>query len=83
VEPHWNLQALFERETIVTDSHRTPDKPDVFICDTQGRLPLPGQGCIVQMATSLAEGYIPAAVDGIAVTAKPSLQPIVGMCLKR
>jgi hypothetical protein len=83
VEPQWNLQALFEKQIIVTDSHRTPDKPDLFICDTQGRLPLPGQGCLVQMSASLAQGYVPTGVDGIALTAKPSLQPIVGMCLKR
>jgi hypothetical protein len=83
VEPHWNLQAFFEKQTIVTDSHRTPDKPDLFICDTQGKLPLPGQACLVQMSASLAEGYVATGVDGIALTVKPSLQPAVAMCLKQ
>jgi hypothetical protein len=83
VEPHWNLQALFETQIIVTDSHRTPDKPDLFICDTQGKLPLPGQACLVQMSASLAEGYVATGVDGIALTAKPSLQPVIAMCLKK
>jgi len=83
VEPHWNLQALFEKQIVVTDSHRTPDKPDIFICDKQGRLPLPGQACLVQASASLKEGYAFSEVDGIALTATPALQPVVAMCLKR
>jgi hypothetical protein len=83
VEPHWNLQALFEKQIIVADSHHTSDKPDLFICDSQGRLPLPGQACLGQMYASLAQGYVAGGGDGILFTANPSLRPVIEMCAPR
>jgi hypothetical protein len=80
VEPHWNLQALFEKQIIVTDSHRTPDKPDMFVCDPQRRLPLPGEACLAQLSASLADGYVATGVDGIVLAVNPSMRPAIEAC---
>jgi hypothetical protein len=83
VEPHWNFQAIFEKQIMVADSHRSPEKPDIFVCDAQRRLPLPGEGCARQLVASLAEGYVPMRVGEVVAAARPALQSTMQMCLRR
>jgi hypothetical protein len=80
IQPHWNLEAPFEKQIIVGDIRLAPHTPDIFVCDKQSRLPLPGEACLRQLSASLTAGYIEREVDGIAVAANPALRAAIDAC---
>jgi len=80
---HWNLEAPFEKQNLISDLHLTPRFPEVFVCDRQDRLPLPGEVCLRLQSTSSAAGYITKELDGIVVSATAALRPAIEACPAR